>query len=165
MRQTRFSIGRLRRAERESKSRGQAHALHRSTVRKGVEERRKAQDADMSVVVEVLLRAAFPKGATSDDGSAMVSREPSREHLRRARRVSIDEGRHGSSPSIDARGLRCPIRLGGPVAAPHRKERSPGNEEAKGIHGPVGRATPIAAQVQDDPDNGARALALALSKN
>jgi hypothetical protein len=72
MNEVRFPFVRPVARECEAESRHKSDALNRSAIRQRVEERRQAQDANMLVVVQMLLRAAFPKGSLAYDRTTAI---------------------------------------------------------------------------------------------
>ena len=116
----------------------------------------------MGVVVEVLLSAALSERQRTDRRPAPVRRERAGDHLCSARRVAVDERRDGPPPAVDGRRLGCAVGFQGSVPPPHRKERRPRQEHPERVDRAVGRASPIAPQVEHDPfDRPSAVLALA----
>ena len=103
----------------------------------------------MSVVVDVLLRAALSERGRTDARTSLVGGERARDHLGGARRRAVHEGRDGAGPPVSiARDGRA-IDLHRAVAPPHREERRAGEEERERAERPVGRPAAVAAKVED----------------
>jgi hypothetical protein len=101
-----FPLARIRRDEGKANRRKQSDSLYWCAVGKGIEQRRQPQYARVRIVVDVFLRASLSERAGSDDRTAVVRGDRSREHFGCACGIAIHESSQRSAPPVHPRRLR-----------------------------------------------------------